>query len=295
MRVRQLLIALALFTLTPILCVTGDQKRATANPPVGHSNEAEPKSDLKLEVFTDRNTIRKGEQLTLTVWLQSSLTDAVEVRIFFSAPQLNLKGSSLQKVSLPQSQPTTFNFTGAKPGKSNVFVQVSGIRRENGEPLLASQHINGIEVQAQPFSAGGILSNSLFGALLGALFGAFLTVGTTYWAELRQKRKEALQRRRWLTASLPAEIETDRLAVERSQKVNVEGWTSKVAIEGYYSDLQELTRKRPPLGNLVNDLIEISWLMRLYEQERLQDRLTDDSRDALIAKLDSVVSALRQI
>ena len=46
------------------------------------------------------------------------------------------------------------------------------------------------------------------------------------------------------------------------------------------------------LRNLVDELIEVSSLLRQYDQERVQQRSTKPARDALIGSLEQVIAGL---
>src|ERR1044071_7587828 len=244
------LLGLALTSLAPLAAAPSQGKARPGASPTPTPAKEEKTTQPQLEVFADRATLKVGEDINLTVWVQSQATDSIEVKVFYAAEHLQLVGRDSQIISLPQNAPLMFSLKGLKAGKTNLLVRASGKSKDKNEPLMATQRINGIEVQEQTYSLKSILSNSLF----GALFGVLLTFATTYLIDRRQRRKEAMQRKQWLTATLPAQIELHRLAINKSQEIDPEVWLSKMMTDGTYKDLQELTRGRQNFGTLVNDL-----------------------------------------
>jgi hypothetical protein len=281
-RFRRFMITLVL--LSSGWVVLGQTATPTQKP------DSQPQPSLRLNGFVDRNSLKAGEQFNINAWVESELTDSVAVKISYPQPLLVLSGKREETISLPQSQPLVFTFTGTEVGKANILIRVTGVNKKTGLLLAESQQINAIEIQSRN-SYESLVTSSLLGTLLGAL----LTLVTTYIAELRQKRNETSKRRLWLTASLPAELERDRLAIGQKQKADGELWTSKLVADGYYKDLQDLTTKTANPGGLVDGLIAISSDLREYEQQRTHDRLVDTFRTELSGKLENVVRQLRQL
>jgi hypothetical protein len=294
------ILGLALIALSPLTAARSQGKAgagANLRPPQAKEKTVQEKivqektAPPRIEVFADRTTLKVGENINVTVWVESQVMESVEVKVSFPVEQLQLVGPDSQTVSLPQNSPLIFTFNGAKAGKSNLLVRASGKSKDKNEPLMATQKISGIEIQEQTYSFKSILSNSLF----GALFGALLTFVATYLSDRRQKRKEVTQRKRWLTASLPAQIELNRRAVNKTQKADPDVWLSKMMAEGIYKDLQELTRNQPNSATLVDDLIDVSALLREYEKERAIDRAGAKYRQEISEKLESVITRLRAL
>lgn len=285
------LLGLALTALSS-LTAAPPQRKARPEATPGPTQVKEEKSPQpRMEVFADRTALKVGEDISLTVWVEYQATESTEVKILYAAEHLQLVGRDSEVITLPQNVPLTFTFKGLKAGKSNLLVRASGKTKDKNEPFMVTQKINGIEVQEQTYSLKSILSNSLF----GALFGVLLTFAATTLSDRRQRRKEATQRKQWLTATLPAQIELHRLAINKSQKIDPEMWLSKMMTDGIYKDLQELTRNRQDFETLVNDVIETGALLREYERARVEDRAGLPFRQNISAKLENVINKLRSL
>ncbi len=216
------------------------------------------------------------------------MMDTATVFILLPKEQLVLQGADSQTVSLPMDAPITFTLTGKFVGRSNVLLYVSGINKNTKEVMTLSQQIDGIEIQALTPWWLKLFSNSLFGVLIGAL----LTFGTTLVNDYRQSNREKKQRKQWLIANLPAQLEANRIAVEQGKAAQFETWISKLLTEGYYAELRDLAEQKNIQNNLVHSLIEISFCLHDYEHDRTRMRLTKEKQETLASKLSETIEIL---
>ena len=183
--------------------------------PVLAQSETQVKPETKLfriEIFSDRKTLKEGEEIGIKVWIDSESIDIATVTVFFPDSLLELneelscqngvKKKLSCEVALPRSNPIDFVFTGIKLGKFNLLVQVSGKNTKTQQEITERQQIQNIEIQAQAQRWSNILSNPLF----GVLFGGLLTIGTTIFTNYLQRQWAKRQRRQWIETNLPAQL-----------------------------------------------------------------------------------------
>ena len=239
--------------------------------------EAQVKPDtkpLRLETFTDRKTLKEGEEIGVKVWIDSEFIDRATVIVFFPKSQLELnkdlsckngvQTNSSCEVTLPRSNPVNFAFTGKKVGKFSLLIQVSGENIKTKKEITERQQIQDIEVQEQAQWWSTILSNPLF----GVLFGGVLTIGTTAFTNYLQRQWAKSQRRQWIETNLPAQLEVTRQAIAKRRETGFELWMDKLRTEGYYTELQRFAKRKSGHEDLAEDLLSISFRLRDYERDR---------------------------
>ncbi|MEM9274256.1 MAG: hypothetical protein AAGA80_15030 [Cyanobacteria bacterium P01_F01_bin.143] len=229
---------------------------------------------LHIETFSDRKTLKEGEEIGIKVWIDSKLIDLATVTVFFPESQLELnedlfcqdgvKKKLSCEVSLPRSNPVNFAFTGKKLGKFNLLVQVSGENTKIKQEITERLQIQDIEIQAQAQRWSTILSNPLF----GVLFGGLLTIGTTAFTNYLQSWWAKRQRKQWIKTNLPAQLEVTRQAILQRKETGFELWMDKLRIEGYYTELQKFAKKQSGHEDLAEKLLNIAFCLRDYERDR---------------------------
>ncbi len=245
--------------------------------PVLAESEAQVKPEtklLRLETFTDRKTLKEGEEIGIKVWIDSELIDRATVTVFFPESQLELKKdlscqdgvkkNSSCEVELPRSKPVNFAFTGRKNGKFSVLIQVSGQDKKTKKEITERQQIQDIEVQAQAPWWDKLLSSPL----LGVFIGGALTIGTTAFTNWLQSKWAKSQRKQWILTNLPAQLEVTRQAICQGRETGFELWMDKLRTEGYYTELQQFARQKPGQENLAERLLNIAFRLRDYERDR---------------------------
>lgn len=259
--------------------------------------ETSPSSDspIKISLFADRVTLKEGEHITIKAWVESKIVDSVTVSVFFAEDQLNLVDSTSHQVFLPIDSLATFTLVGERPGKSNLLVQVSGVSRNTNEIVRASQQIQGIEVTTVSQGWNPIISGSLLGVFIGALLTFLTTLFTTLFNDRRQKRKEKSKRMQWIIAQLPAQLESNRIAIVNEHKTGFEQWMSKLLTEGYYTDLKHLEKEHPDIGDLAQALIQVGADLESYEIKLTKDLVSADFKDSLVMNLSIIIQKLSRI
>ncbi len=245
--------------------------------PVLAEPEAQVKPEtklLRLETFTDRKTLKEGEEIGIKVWIDADQIDRATVTVFFPESQLELKKdiscqnvlkqNSSCEVDLPRSKPVNFAFTGRKKGKFSVLIQVSGKNKKTNKEITERQQIQNIEVQAQAQWWDKLLSSPL----LGVFIGGALTIGTTAFANWLQSKWAKRLRRQWILTNLPAQLEVTRQAICQGRETGFELWMDKLRTEGYYTELQQFARQKPGQENLAERLLNIAFRLRDYERDR---------------------------
>ena len=171
------------------------------------------------------------------------------------------------------------------------------IRREKGglsiydKTMTASKQIQGIEVKGNP---QWWLSPPFLTTILGVIIGALLPSGANLLKDKMQERKEAAQKKKWLTDVLSSQIEGNRLDVRDEKETVFESWQDKLWNEGYFSELQKLTGKRSNPKDLPQDLRTAISRLREYENLRSKNRVTDAFKNDLAAKLATIAASLRK-
>jgi len=282
-----LLVVAMAFLLT--LGVT--ESRAQARDDAAAQPPSIPKKPLRLETFADRVTLKTGETINVNVWIESKLLEDATIAVFFASDQLALEEAPSRQISLPTDSPTTFTFMAKSTGKSNMVVRVTGINKATQEPIAVSRQIQGIEVQSRAQWGTLLFSSSLFGVVIGAL----LTFGTTWLNEYRQRRKEAVQRKQWIIANLPALLEFDRTAVLDGRETKFESWRGKLLTEGYYVELEKLIEQRSDLTDLAQPLIRAGFRLQDYEDLRLKKRLDLEFQQSLATELEEIIQGLGKL
>lgn len=229
---------------------------------------------LRLETFTDRKTLKEGEEIGIKVWIDSELIDRATVTVFFPESQLELKKAlscqdgvkknSSCEVDIPRSKPVNFAFTGRKNGKFSLLIQVSGQDKKTKKEITERLQIQDIEVQAQAPWWDKLLSSPFF----GVFFGGVLTIGTTACTNWLQSKWAKRQRRQWIETNLPAQLEVTRQAIGQGRETGFELWMDKLRTEGYYTELQQFARQKPGQENLAERLLNIAFRLRDYERDR---------------------------
>ncbi|MDJ0901900.1 MAG: hypothetical protein QNJ55_24180 [Xenococcus sp. MO_188.B8] len=233
--------------------------------------ETEP---LRIETFSDRKTLKEGEEIGIKVWIDSELIDHTTVTVFFPESQLDLKENlSCQngvkknyscEVDLPRSNPVNFAFTGKKKGKFSLLIQVSGENTKTKQEITERQQIQDIEIQEQAQWGSKLLSSPF----LGVLIGGVLTIVTTVFTNWLQSSLAKGQRREWIKTNLPAQLELTRQAIFQRRETGFELWMDKLRTEGYYTELQRFARRKPGHEDLAEQLLNIAFRLRDYEQDR---------------------------
>jgi len=241
--------------------------------------------------FANREIIQKGEVVTIKIWLESKLITSATVTLFFADENLLLNGNNSQQVDLPLNAPITFGLTGIRDGKSNILIHVLGKNKNTGETITTNQQIKGLEVKPLESVALKILSHPLSGVLIGAL----LTYLTTALNDYRGQRKEEKLRKQWIVANLPAQLEANRQSVIQGQEVESESWMGKLLTEGYYSEIQRLIKRNLTQVDLARALLEIGFLLKDYEYDRLNNRLIPQKQSDLVEKLSQAIVHLNEL
>ena len=245
--------------------------------PVLAESPAQVKPDtkpLRLETFTDRKSLNKGEEIGIKVWIDSTLINRATVTVFFPKSQLELKEDlSCQdgrkknfscEVNLPRSTPVNFAFIGKKIGKFSVLIQVSGEHTKTKKEITERQQIQDIEVKAQAQWWSKLLSSPL----LGVFIGGALTIITTVFTNYLQSQWAKRQRRQWILTNLPAQLEVTRQAISQRRETGFELWMDKLRTEGYYTELQRFATQKPGQENLAERLLKVAFHLRDYEHDR---------------------------
>ena len=242
---------------------------------------AEPKTQVKpetkplrLETFSDRKTLKEGEEIGVKVWIDSEFIDRATVTAFFPESQLELneelscqdgvKKNFSCEVDFPRSKPVNFTFTGIKKGKFSLLIQVSGENTKTQQEITERQQIQDIEVQEQAQWWSKLLSSPFF----GVLFGGVLTIGTTVFTNWLQNQWAKRQRSQWIETNLPAQLEVTRQAIFQRRETGFELWMDKLRTEGYYTELQRFAKGKPGHEDLAEQLLSIAFRLRDYESDR---------------------------
>jgi hypothetical protein len=241
--------------------------------------------------FANREIIQKGEVVTIKIWLESKLITSATVTLFFADENLLLNGNNSQQVDLPLNAPITFGLTGIRDGKSNILIHILGENKNTDETITTNQQIKGLEVKPLEPVALKILSHPLSGVLIGAL----LTYLTTALNDYRGQRKEENLRKQWIVANLPAQLEANRQSVIQGQEVEPESWMGKLLTEGYYSEIQRLIKRNLTQVDLARALLEIGFLLKDYEYDRLNNRLIPQKQGDLAEKLSQAIVHLNEL
>jgi hypothetical protein len=229
---------------------------------------------LRLETFTDRKSLKEGEEIDIKVWVDSELINRAAVTIFFPQSQLDLKEdtscqdgvkkNSSCEVTLPRSTPVNFAFTGKKVGKFNILIQVSGQDKKTKKEITKRQLIQDIEIQEQAQWWSALFSNPLLGVLIGGALTIITTILTNYLQNLWAKS----QRRQWVLTNLPAQLEVTYQALCQGREAGFELWMDKLQTEGYYTELQQFAKQKPGQEDLAERLLKIAFDLRDYERDR---------------------------
>ncbi len=229
---------------------------------------------LRIETFSDRKTLKEGEEIGVKVWIDSEFIDRATVTAFFPESQLELnedhscqdgvKKNSSCEVALPRSNPVNFAFTGKKQGKFSLLIQVSGENTKTKQEITERQQIQDIEIQEQAQWGSKLLSSPF----LGVLIGGVLTIVTTVVTNWLQRQWAKSQRRQWIETNLPAQLEVTRQAICQRRETGFELWMDKLRTEGYYTELQRFAKRKPGHEDLAEDLLSIAFRLRDYERDR---------------------------
>jgi len=244
---------------------------------------------LHVTAFSDRSVLKKGEIINVKVLVEAKFIEVVTVTAFFADNQLRLVVQNPQEIHLPIKAPVTFSFISINTGKSNVLIQVEGSSQDGKYHINEIQQIQSIEVQEGSYSLVSLFPASLLGVVVGVL----LTLCTTILNDIRQRRKDVAEKRRWVTASLPAQLQADREAVLKRGKAGSDFWKTKLLTEGYYYHLVELVKRRPDQLNLPQELIELASALGEYEERRVKDMLLEREQQSLATRLNEVAQSLR--
>jgi hypothetical protein len=229
---------------------------------------------LRLETFTDRKSLKEGEEIDIKVWVDSELIDRAAVTIFFPQSQLDLKEdtscqdgvkkNSSCEVTFPRSTPVNFAFIGKKVGKFNILIQVSGQDKKTKKEITERQLIQDIEIQEEAQWWSTLFSSPLLGVLIGGALTIITTIMTNYLQNLWAKS----QRRQWVLMNLPAQLKVTYEAVCQGQETGFELWMDKLQTEGYYTELQQFAKQKPGQEDLAERLLKIAFDLRDYERDR---------------------------
>lgn len=291
MKKKRLLCILILIVIVLIINPIYKKNKALAEPIIQPQQIVSSEKGLHLQAFVDRTKIKVDETIIIRVWLESELIDSATVSIFYVKEKIEPQGTSHRTVSLPMKVPIIFSFTGKDFGNTNVFIHASGINQKNNQSITSSQQISGIEVQEPVKLWSGLISNPLAGVIVGAL----LTFGIALLNDFSQRSREKAQRKHWVLATLPAQLTTNCIAVNREEKAQFETWESKLLTEGYYTELQDLAGRKHNQKEIARMLVEVSFDLRTYEQHRTQKRLTKEEKENLENKLVEIVNSLEAL
>ncbi|ETX00315.1 MAG: hypothetical protein ETSY1_11695 [Candidatus Entotheonella factor] len=264
-----------------VTLVCGDVSVVDANTQA----QKQPTSQSKADIFATRTSLKLGEHLHVQVW--SERIANATATIFFAERQLQLEGTRKQPL---KDTTAIFALRALRTGKSNIMVRIEGMDQITQKPVTVSRQIQNIDVQPQ-INWSSWFPASLFGVLLGAL----LTFSATWLHEQRQRRSEALQRHRWLTAQLPALLHADLQAVLNTQQTQFQLWTDKLLAEGYYTDLHDLAQPHANLQDMAQRLMQVSFRLRDYEDQRTRERLSESLQQELAATLADMATSLQNL
>ncbi|NEP13553.1 MAG: hypothetical protein F6K14_25780 [Symploca sp. SIO2C1] len=256
---------------------------------------------LRWSTFIDRKSLKKGEDISIKVWLDSELIDDfATVTVFFPPSQLELKeelscqdgvkkNSSCQ-VDPSKNTPITFVLTGKKVGKfNNVLIEVSGEDKKTKKAITERQTIQNIEVQGEAQWWSMLGSSPLLGVLIGGLLTIITTLLTNHLQNLRAKR----QRRQWVLTNLPAELKITHKALYQGRETGVELWMDKLRTEGYYTELQQFAKQKPGEEDLAERLLDIAFSLGDYERDRKETyRNVKEEYQELANNLAQIISVL---
>jgi len=271
------------FTLATLILWCLDQDVATS--------QSEANGPLKIQAYADRAIAKSGETIIIRVLVTSDLVDSITFTSTAAENCLELQNKASETVLMPMKEPVKFSALAKNPGKCNVLLYAEGLNKDTQKSMVSVSQIEGLEVQAptQPWITWS--SHSLTGVFLGSLLTFFVT-----WAnDFRQKKLEKDRRREWLLKTLPTHLSVNQVAIEKEKSIQVELWENKLIMEGYYSDLQDFAREKGDSENLLSELIEISFLLRDYEQDRKAARLTAQTKKKLCLMLDRAISLLQNL
>lgn len=246
-------------------------------------------NSFALKTFVDKQTLKKGDTVRVRAWIESDVSADAEISVVTSEEILLLQGPDSKVISLPMTDPVVFEFLSLDPGKVNILLHASGKEKGSQESISLSQQVSGLEIQPSSGWRSALVPSSLIGVLTGSL----LTFVTTLFNDSRQIRREKLKRKQWLMSVLPAQLEANRVAVERQKLPEYEIWKAKFLSEGYVTDLYDLAKERKIDGNhLLKELLKTSFLLQDYGQELAAKRSTQEKRNQLTNEISEVIKLL---
>jgi hypothetical protein len=270
------------FSITP---ATSQTIKKTEIKPQNSSVIEQP---IRVISFATREIVKEGEVIPIKVWVESDIMDSATVTLFFAQENMELKEQNPQLVSLPMNYPVSFTLTNVKEGKYNIYIQISGKNKRTNKTITANQQIKDLEVKSSEQVIVKLFSHPLSGVVIGTL----LTYLTTSLSDLRGQRKEERQRKQWIVANLPAQLEANRQAVLKRQKAESESWMSKLLTEGYYSEIQRLEKTKPDEVDLGETLLKVGFDLREYEDKRSNNRLSEKDKEELEKRLKDTIEKI---
>lgn len=228
---------------------------------------------INIETFLDRRSIQYGESINLKVWINSKITDSVDIQVFYSEDRLLLNNKKYRTVKLPINQPERFTFRGLKYGKYDLYLRITGINKNNNIPFVEHKIVRDIEVKRS--LAHQTISKLISGTLPGVIVGTILGLMVTLFNNSQQEKKENKQRKKWIVQTLPSQLKRHELAIRKAKPVRYQWYMNKLLKEGYYDDLLQLIAKKSLSGNLAEELLDLEWKFKEYEKEKNQSTLND--------------------